>query len=76
RVGDLVTAGEALLEVQSDKANVEVESTASGKLAQVLAEEGALLHSGAPLAVITDPGEALDAALLEQALQKASESNG
>src|SRR5829696_8660465 len=52
RVGEAVTAGEALLEVQSDKANVEVEATSSGVLAQVLAEEGQLLPAGAPVAVI------------------------
>jgi pyruvate/2-oxoglutarate dehydrogenase complex dihydrolipoamide acyltransferase (E2) component len=67
-VGDAVTAGEPVLEVQSDKANVEVEASASGTLARVLAEEGQILKPGDPLAVIAAPGEAHDAAAIERAL--------
>lgn len=67
-VGDSVTAGEALLEVQSDKANVEVEATASGTLARVLAEEGQILKPGDPLAVIAAPDEPRDAAAIDRAL--------
>jgi pyruvate/2-oxoglutarate dehydrogenase complex dihydrolipoamide acyltransferase (E2) component len=67
-VGDAVTAGEPVLEVQSDKANVEVEASASGTLARVLAEEGQILKPGDPLAVIAAPGEAQDAAAIERAL--------
>src|ERR1044071_184643 len=39
-VGESITVGEPVLEVQSDKANVEVEATTSGTLAHVLVEEG------------------------------------
>lgn len=67
-VGEAVQAGEALLEVQSDKANVEVEAGASGTLARVLADEGALLNPGDPLAVIIEPGETADAAAIDRAL--------
>lgn len=67
-VGDTVTAGEPLLEVQSDKANVEVEASASGTLARVLANEGQILKPGDPLAVIAAPGEAPDAAAIDRAL--------
>jgi pyruvate/2-oxoglutarate dehydrogenase complex dihydrolipoamide acyltransferase (E2) component len=71
-VGDSVTAGEPVLEVQSDKANVEVEATISGTLARVLAEEGEILKPGDPLAVIAEPDEARDAAAIERALAELS----
>jgi pyruvate/2-oxoglutarate dehydrogenase complex dihydrolipoamide acyltransferase (E2) component len=67
-VGDSIAVGEPLLEVQSDKANVEVEATASGTLARVLAEEGQLLKPGDPLAVIAAPDEPRDAASIDRAL--------
>ena len=67
-VGESITAGEPLLEVQSDKANVEVEATVSGTLARVLAKEGQILKPGDPLAVIAEPGEPRDAAAIDRAL--------
>jgi pyruvate/2-oxoglutarate dehydrogenase complex dihydrolipoamide acyltransferase (E2) component len=67
-VGDSVAAGEPVLEVQSDKANVEVEANASGTLARLLAGEGQILKSGDPVAVIAEPGEPRDAAAIDRAL--------
>ena len=71
-VGESITAGEPVLEVQSDKANVEVEATLSGTLARVLAEEGKILKPGDPLAVIAAPGEPRDAAAIDRALNEIS----
>lgn len=76
QVGESVTAGEPVLEVQSDKANVEVEATSTGVLAQTLVAEGQLVTKGAALAVLTEPGENLDAALVEQAILITRESAG
>jgi pyruvate/2-oxoglutarate dehydrogenase complex dihydrolipoamide acyltransferase (E2) component len=67
-VGERITAGEPVLEVQSDKANVEVQATLSGTLARVLASVGQILKPGDPLAVIAEPGEPRDAAAIERAL--------
>ena len=67
-VGERVTAGEPVLEVQSDKANVEVEATTAGTLARVLAKEGQILKSGDPLAVIAEVDEPRDAAAIDRAL--------
>ena len=67
-VGESITAGEPVLEVQSDKANVEVAATLSGTLARVLAEEGRILKPGDPLAVIAEPDEPRDAAAIDRAL--------
>lgn len=72
RVGDQVAAGETLLEVQSDKANVEVEAPASGVLARVLAEEGQLVNTGEPIAVIAAPGEPSDQAAIDRALSESA----
>jgi pyruvate dehydrogenase E2 component (dihydrolipoamide acetyltransferase) len=67
-VGDGITVGEPVLEVQSDKANVEVEATLSGILARVLAEEGQILKPGDPVAVIAGLDEPRDAAAVDRAL--------
>jgi len=67
-VGESIAVGEPVLEVQSDKANVEVEATISGTLARVLAEEGQILKPGDPLAVIAEPDEPRDAAAIDRAL--------
>ena len=69
-VGEPITVGEPVLEVQSDKANVEVQATLSGTLARVLAEEGQILKPGDPLAVIAQPGEPRDAAAIDRALKE------
>ena len=67
-VGENIAVGEPVLEVQSDKANVEVQATVSGILARVLADEGQILKPGDPLAVIAEPDEPRDAAAIERAL--------
>ena len=67
-VGESITVGEPVLEVQSDKANVEVEATISGTLARVLVEEGQILKPGDPLAVIAELDEPRDAAAIDRAI--------
>jgi pyruvate dehydrogenase E2 component (dihydrolipoamide acetyltransferase) len=63
RRGDQVRQGEAVLTVETDKAEVEIESPEGGVLARVLAEEGSVVAVGLPLGEITRPGEsASDAA--------------
>lgn len=69
-VGDAVTAGEPVLEVQSDKANIEVVASASGILARVLADEGQILKSGDALAVVAAADEPRDDAAIERALSE------
>ncbi len=50
--GDFVAAGEALVDVTTDKVDVEVPSPAAGKLVRIFAEEGKTVAVGAPLAEI------------------------
>jgi pyruvate/2-oxoglutarate dehydrogenase complex dihydrolipoamide acyltransferase (E2) component len=68
--GDPITEGEPVLEVQSDKANVEVVASTSGVLARVLANEGQILKSGDALAVIAAVDEPRDAAAIDRALDE------
>jgi 2-oxoglutarate dehydrogenase E2 component (dihydrolipoamide succinyltransferase) len=50
--GAQVQKGEALLEVETDKVNVEIESPADGLLGQINAAEGDFVKFGAVVAVI------------------------
>jgi len=49
-VGDKVTKGEILVEVEAAKAIVEVPSPADGELIKILAEEGETVEVRAPIA--------------------------
>jgi pyruvate/2-oxoglutarate dehydrogenase complex dihydrolipoamide acyltransferase (E2) component len=50
--GAKVRKGEAILEVETDKVNVEIESPADGLLQQINAKEGDFVKFGAVVAVI------------------------
>ena len=50
--GDAVTSGQAVVEVETDKALTEIESPADGVLAQILAPEGTEVNLGAPLGIL------------------------
>jgi len=60
--GDAVTKGEPLMEVETDKATVEVESPMSGILANVTAQPGDVIPVGKTIALILAPGEAVSKA--------------
>ena len=51
-VGDDVKAGQPLLEVLVEKANVEVAAEVSGKVVEILQEEGTIVEVGDEIAVI------------------------
>ena len=55
--GQSVTKGEPLMEVETDKATVEIEAPASGILANVTAGAGDEIPVGNKIAVILAPGE-------------------
>ncbi|HET9042121.1 MAG TPA: biotin/lipoyl-containing protein, partial [Burkholderiales bacterium] len=55
--GEPIARGEVVLVIETDKANVEVESWTQGKLEKILVEPGdAWLPVGTPLAVIAGEG--------------------
>ncbi len=57
--GEAVTAGEALMEVETDKATMEVEAQASGYLTDVRASAGESVPVGQCVAVIADSPDAI-----------------
>src|SRR5207302_4109663 len=61
RAGEQVTKREPLLEIETDKAVVDVESPATGTLASITAEPGAEVAVGTAIAVILGEGERPDA---------------
>jgi pyruvate dehydrogenase E2 component (dihydrolipoamide acetyltransferase) len=55
--GERVTKGEPLLEIETDKAVVEVEAPADGILAGITADAGAVIPVGETIAWLVAPGE-------------------
>lgn len=58
-VGDAVAEGDILCEIETDKATMEVESTAAGTVLRLEAEEGDEVPVQAPLVILGEPGEEL-----------------
>ncbi|MGE5857335.1 MAG: dihydrolipoamide acetyltransferase family protein, partial [Solirubrobacterales bacterium] len=56
-VGDEVTVGEELVEIETDKANMVYEADAAGTLVEILAQEGDTLPVGDPIARVGDASE-------------------
>ncbi|HWT90193.1 MAG TPA: dihydrolipoamide acetyltransferase family protein [Solirubrobacterales bacterium] len=57
QVGDEVAVGDALVEIETDKANMAYEADEAGVLTEILAEEGETLPIGSPIARIGDSAE-------------------
>jgi len=53
--GDKVHKGEAIVEVETDKVNVEVEAPEDGLLSHIYVEEGEFIKFGAVVAAIDEP---------------------
>ncbi len=60
-VGDEVSLGDAVAEIETDKAVVEFESTAEGVLLELLVEEGTTVAVGESIATVGAEGETLAA---------------
>ena len=57
QVGDQISEGEAIMEITTDKVDVEVEAPASGVLLKILVNEGDEVPVKKPIAVIGESGE-------------------
>ncbi len=55
--GDEINKGDVLAEIETDKATVEVESSASGTVLKHLVDEGAIVPVSTPIAVVGEEGE-------------------
>jgi pyruvate dehydrogenase E2 component (dihydrolipoamide acetyltransferase) len=57
QVGENINKGDILAEIETDKATVEVESSASGVVLQLIVDQGTMVPVNAPIAVIGQAGE-------------------
>ncbi len=58
QVGDDVKKGEPIAEIETDKVTIEIEAFGSGKLTQIVAQEGAVVPVGSTIAVLDGEGGA------------------
>jgi len=70
--GEAIEQGQVLAEIETDKATVEVEASASGTVLKHVVETGTSVPVGTPIAVIGEPGEEVDLDALPQAEQQAA----
>jgi pyruvate dehydrogenase E2 component (dihydrolipoamide acetyltransferase) len=74
REGDSVQAGEALAEIETDKAVMDLEAFASGILRKILVQNGETVESGTLLGVIGEADEDITEALSDRVMPAASTS--
>ncbi|MGH7421409.1 MAG: biotin/lipoyl-containing protein, partial [Candidatus Rokuibacteriota bacterium] len=55
--GDAIKGGDILAEIETDKANVELEAFGAGVLRKIVVEEGGQVPVGDLIGVIADPAE-------------------
>ncbi len=65
--GDEVKRGEPVAEIETDKAVVEMESTANGLLRKILATEGATVPVGYPIGIIGSADEDIGGLIVDEA---------
>ena len=53
-VGDTISRGDVIAEIETDKATVEMEATASGTLSEIVHDAGAEVPVGEPIAWLED----------------------
>jgi pyruvate dehydrogenase E2 component (dihydrolipoamide acetyltransferase) len=73
QVGESINKGDVLAEIETDKATVEVESSASGVVLQHIVDQGSVVPVSAPIAVIGEEGEKVDAPAAEGEKPKTEE---
>ena len=66
REGDVVRKGESLVEVMTDKANMDVEATADGVVRKIFATADQTLPINAPIAIIGTADEPIDHLLAQR----------
>ncbi|MBL8130377.1 MAG: 2-oxo acid dehydrogenase subunit E2 [Anaerolineae bacterium] len=61
-IGEWVTRGEPLVEIETDKATIDIQAFVTGRLVEILIPEGKAAPVGMPIAIIEDQASALAAA--------------
>ncbi|MBI2759565.1 MAG: 2-oxo acid dehydrogenase subunit E2 [Chloroflexi bacterium] len=59
QVGETINKGDVLAEIETDKATVEVESSASGVVLQLIVDQGTVVPVNAPIAIVGKAGEVI-----------------
>ncbi len=62
KVGDKVSAGDVLADIETDKATMELQSFDSGTVAALAAQEGQQVSVGAAILILAEEGESVEAA--------------
>ena len=70
--GDSVSTGESILEIETDKVNMEVEALSPGVLRKILVAAGEMVPVGRTLAVIAGREEDISSVLAEEASDSAA----
>src|SRR6266496_4497153 len=73
QVGENINKGDVLAEIETDKATVEVESSASGVVLQHIVDQGTVVPVNAPIAVVGAEGEKVETPKPEGGKPKAEE---
>ena len=60
QIGEPINKGEVLAEIETDKATVEVESSASGIVLQHIVDPGSIVPVNAPIAIVGEAGEKVE----------------
>ena len=63
--GEDINKGDVLAEIETDKATVEVESSATGVVLKLLVDQGTVVPVSTPIAVVGEKGEKVDVAAIE-----------
>ena len=72
--GDTVSQGDIVAEIETDKANMDVEALGGGVLRKIVVQAGATVPVGALIGVIAAPDEPIDALLAEAAAARTAEA--
>lgn len=72
--GETIEEGQAIFEIETDKATMEVEATDSGRVAKIVANEGDIIEVKQPVAYLADEGVDIDAVLGTGSTEKAKET--
>jgi pyruvate dehydrogenase E2 component (dihydrolipoamide acetyltransferase) len=76
KVGETISKGEVLAEIETDKATVEVESSASGVVRRLVAEEGSIVPVGSPIAIVGSAEELIQESGNQRAGKQAMTERG
>ena len=71
QVGENINKGDVLAEIETDKATVEVESSASGVVLEHIVDQGTVVPVNAPIAIVGAEGEKVEGAKPESGKQTA-----